>query len=415
MPTDDRTPLEEPNTGEELELTGYVDRLISAAIASRMTKAQVDQTATESVQSLQARGQSAKGDRPAGAAVLEPAGAPAENGESDQTATSARAAEKLVCKPAEPTQPARRQNSPRASMSEGLLALFRSTEPREGPRQAAPSATPRVPDEPQPSPFLKQYFRQARGHSEFAPSGLSGLDQRLGGGFAPGLHVLQGKPGTGKTAFLQSLALEAVSSGRPVRYYALKEGGLGAWERLVSSFSYILGGPALALSTLREQALTPDARKALADIDRVLTETVLTHLSLIEILPPHSDGLSPFVEDVRSGTEVAARKHGGIPLVIVDDLQHLLLLTGVQPLDVMFSHLNDIFVANSIPCLVAVATPDPADRVDGLSMQSLLTLVSTSAPGAIFSHVDVVIETNVATGWTGVVPLLLDRRSGIFA
>ncbi len=39
-------------------------------------------------------------------------------------------------------------------------------------------------------------------------SGLRRLDSMLCGAFAPGLHILQGTPGVGKTAFALGLALE---------------------------------------------------------------------------------------------------------------------------------------------------------------------------------------------------------------
>src|SRR5215210_2017722 len=37
-------------------------------------------------------------------------------------------------------------------------------------------------------------------------SGLGRLDQELGGCFAPGLHILHGNTGTGKTAFVWQIA-----------------------------------------------------------------------------------------------------------------------------------------------------------------------------------------------------------------
>src|SRR5690242_12467673 len=47
--------------------------------------------------------------------------------------------------------------------------------------------------------------------SEKASSGLEGLDEILGGGFARGrLHLIEGQPGTGKT----TLALQFVLAGR---------------------------------------------------------------------------------------------------------------------------------------------------------------------------------------------------------
>ena len=294
-------------------------------------------------------------------------------------------------------------------MSENLLELFRSTEPRPAPSASAP-----IRDRTESSPYLTQYLQRAEHSAELAPSGLARLDERLGGGFGPGLHVLQGKPEVGKTAFLQSVALEAVASSRPVLYYALKEGSLGLWERLVSSFSHILGGPPIPLSALHAHTLAPGDLEALAGIDRALKDSVLTHLSLIETVSAHPDDLSALVEEVRSGAEEARSEHGRTPLVIIDDLERLLLLSGARPIELLLSSLDDVLSADAVPCLMAVATPGPAGAAEGVSAQTLLTLVSTSVTEEGFSHGRLEIEANAATGWTGALPLLLDRCSGVF-
>jgi hypothetical protein len=347
---------------EVRELTGFVDELISATIAKRTADTGVESTVSEPV----------KIDPPAAA---------------------------------------RRPNGSRASMSDDLLALFRSTEPPN-----APPADSRVPNHAQPSPYLTRYLRHTEPSPELAPSGLAALDEHLGGGFGPGLHLLQGRPGAGKSAFLQSMTLEAVSLGRPVRYYALREGSLGTWERLVSSFSHILGGPAIPLSALRAHALTPDELEALADIDLALAESVLPLLSLIETVPADVDDLWDFVEDVRSAAAETGKWRRKAPLVLVDDLESLLLLTGARPIDHLFSRLDDALRAEAIPCLIALVTPNRSDRsVESFQAQTRLTLVSASVSNDGFSRGQLEVAVNAATGWTGTLPLLLDRDSGVFA
>jgi hypothetical protein len=383
VPADNETRSGGPDLSGEHELTGYVDGLISAAIAKKWADAPFEIDVSE----------------------------PADMEDSETQPVSAQAPEPAPdLEPANTARPARRQSATRASMSDDFLELFRSTEPHP-----APSMGTSVQDRTESSPYLTRYLQRAKPSPELAPSGLARLDERLGGGFGPGLHVLQGKPAAGKTAFLQSVALEAVASGRPVRYYALKEGSLGLWERLVSSFSHILGGSPIPLSALQAHTLAAGELETLAGIDRALKESVLTHLSLIETVVPHPDDLSALVEDVRSGAEQARNERGRTPLVIIDDLERLLLLSGIRPIELLLSSLDDVLRADAVPCLMAVATAGPAGTAEGLSTQTLLTLVSTSVSDKGFSHGRLEIEVNTATGWTGTLPLLLDRYSGVFA
>lgn len=376
MPIDDETRSGDQCSREESELSGYVDGLISESIAKRTVSIQTESPAIEP----------AEADLP-----------PSEGPE--------------VSRPDKRARPQRRQNSSRASMSEDLLEMFRSTQPRGAPLMGA-----RATNRTEPSPYLKQYMQQAERSPELAPSGLMELDEHLGGGFGPGLHIVQGGPGAGKTAFLLSLTLEAVSSGRPVRYYALKEGSLGVWERLVSAFSHILGGPAIPLPALRANTLTPDEFEALAGIDLALKESVLRDLSLIETLPTHPDDSCAFIEDVRSGAEEARKRRGRTPLVIVDDLERLLLLAGTQPFEQLFPHLDDVLRASAVPCLIARAVPDlTGSDAERLCAQTTLTLVLESDTDDGFSQGWLEVEANAATGWSGTLPLLLDRYSGVFA
>jgi hypothetical protein len=412
MPTDNKTLSGGPDLSEEHELTGYVDGLISAAIAKRKADAPLESVATEPAEIDGSETLITEADcpAPAGPEIQESAPIPSLVPALEQAPTPEPA---LGPEPAKPVRPARRPSATRASMSENLLELFRSTEPRPAPSMSAP-----IRDRSESSPYLTRYLQRAERSPELAPSGLTRLDERLGGGFSPGLHVLQGKSGAGKTTFLQSVALEAVASGRPVRDYALKEGSLGLWERLVSSFSHILGGPPIPLSALRAHTLAPGELEALAGVDLALKDSVLAHLSLIETVSPHPDDLPNLVEDVRSGAEEARDERGRTPLVIIDDLERLLLLSGARPVELLFSRLNDVLAADAVPCLIAVATPGPtrtAETAEGLSAQTLLTLVSTSVSDEGFSHGRLEIEANAATGWTGALPLLLDRCSGVFA
>jgi hypothetical protein len=228
--------------------------------------------------------------------------------------------------------------------------------------------------------------------------------------------LVSGGPGVGKTAFLESVAWEAVSSERPVLYYALKEASIGAWERLVSTLGNILGGPVIPLGALRAHTLGPRDLETLTRLDRALQVSVLPWLSLVETIPAYTDTLSAFIEDVRLRAQEARERHGRIPLLLVDGLERLLLLTQARPLVHLLSRLDDALAADSIPGLLATTLPDrSAHGLERLPARTILALVSVSAfTNDAVGRVDLELLTNARTGWTGTLPLLLDRRSGLF-
>lgn len=65
--------------------------------------------------------------------------------------------------------------------------------------------------------------RAARGEIDFVPTGFMDLDKLLAGGMtSPDLLVVAGRPGTGKTAFLVSVARNAALKGKKVTIFSLE-------------------------------------------------------------------------------------------------------------------------------------------------------------------------------------------------
>jgi hypothetical protein len=396
----DESPIGSGSSDEERELAGYLDGLIAATCAEKAPG-----------KSIEGRG------------GHEPASADLGVEEPDEAAPPEPTSEADASEQKPPPSGRQPRGTTRASMREGLEALFRDTRrpsllPPSAPAPGAPETTsePGLPAT-EPSVFLRRVLQQAARSPELAPSGLASVDAHLAGGFDSGLHVVLGRPGVGKTAFLESVAWEAVSSGRPVLYYALKEGSMGAWERLVSTLGTILGGPEVPLDTLRTRILASDDLETLTRLDLALQASVLPYLTLVETIPAYTDTLTAFIEDVRSRVQEAQERHSRIPLLLVDDLERLLLLTRAQPLLHLLPRLSDALAADSIPGLLAATTPDrSAYELERLPVQTTLALVSVSASADDdFGRVDLEIRTNARTGWTGTLPLLLDRRSGLFA
>ena len=309
-----------------------------------------------------------------------------------------------------------KRNATRASMRHEFMELFRDT--RLPPVQEA-STDVAVPAAAaaEPSRFLRRFLQQAAPSPEPARSGLADLDDHLGGGFGPGLHLIVGLPGSGKTAFLESLAWEAVGSRRPSLYYALSSGSLKVWERLIATLGAILEGPGIFPAALRGRDLPPEDVETLARLDAALQASVLPYLSLVDAAPGSISSLSAFVEGVRSHSQKAAEQHGRLPLVLVDDLDELVALTRSQsPLHVL-SRLDAALAADSIPGLLAAGSEGAfAAAVDRLPVRTVVALMPVvGGPGGSNGRVDLEVRKNSATGWTGTVPLLLDPSSGLFA
>jgi hypothetical protein len=335
-----------------------------------------------------------------------------------------------ACPETPPQGKRRKRDTDRPSMRREFMELFRDT--HLSPPDEASACGVAAPEEParkhearavrvaapaEPSRFLRRFLQQAAPSPEVARSGLVTLDERLGAGFGSGLHLVVGARGSGKTAFLESLAWEAVGNHRPSLYYALKPGGLEVWERLIAALGTILEGPGITPAALRGRDLKPAEMETLARLDAALQASVLPYLSLIDAAPGSVGNLSSFVEGVRSHGQEAALQHGRLPIVLVDDLDELVALTGSRsPLHVL-SRLDAALAADSIPGLLAAgadgALPAAVDRLPVRTVVAL-TPVSAGTNGGS-GRVNLEVMKNSATGWTGTVQLLLDPSSGLFA
>ena len=378
-----------PLSNGERRLAEYVDELISAALGRRAIADATDASVQDVVPDDAARHETG------------PTGTP----ETDLA--------EGVPGPAAPPS-ARSKTAARASMREGLASLFRDTAGHSTPRHLSADA-PGVGVATGQSQYFKRFTSSAAQLPEPAPTGLPDLDDHLGDGFDFGLHLVCGEPGVGRTAFAEAVAWEALATSRPVLYYALREGSLGTWERLLGTLGAILGRPVPPLARLRSRSLSVEDLAALAEVDHQLQTQVLPRLTLLDSIPAYPDALGAFLEDVLVRTSQARDHVGRTPLVVVDDLQRLLLLTGCRTASAGLVRLTDGLAAESIPCL---ATSDLWALSQGGSTEAASVLVLTpvsTTPDGTYGRVDLQVRANARTGWTGTVPLVLDRRSGLFA
>jgi circadian clock protein KaiC len=132
-------------------------------------------------------------------------------------------------------------------------------------------------------------------------TGISGLDDVLGGGFAANrLYLLEGAPGAGKTTVALQFLRDGAARGEPVLYVTLSE-SLKELKGVARSHGWDLSGIHVRELLPSEQALDPDEQytvfhpsevelgettlKVLADVDQIKpTRVVFDSLSELRLL-----------------------------------------------------------------------------------------------------------------------------------
>lgn len=182
-------------------------------------------------------------------------------------------------------------------------------------RQAIQDATP-LGWRPVPSAadLLAQFFA-TQADVEGAvriPSGIVALDNLLAhGGWRPGVVLLGGMPGVGKSAFALHTSLHAAAAGHPVVYVSVEQ---GPFELLGRLFCKELGR-GIADYWNREPAYLAGAREAASSLP-------------LERLYLRADPAAPLdnqgtVDRVRQWATEVAEITGQVPLVVVDYLQRM--------------------------------------------------------------------------------------------
>jgi hypothetical protein len=310
-----------------------------------------------------------------------------------------------------------RRGSTRSSMHRELLELFRPTErvastPSPSPLEALSGQ--HRPSEP--SLHLRRYLGVPKSPVQPIPTGIAQLDDRLHGGFTPGLHVLSGGPGVDTSAFLRSVLWHTSLQEHSVLYYTLKQEGLEVWQQLVTTLAAVLERPAISAMRLQAHMLTPTDLEALRNLDGILQQSVLSRASLIDTIPASADALGAFLKDVARKSEDAAGE-GGPPLVLIDDLDRLLGLTRVQPVSHVLAVLDEHFATNSITALLAALSLEGSghDR-DFVPARTVLHLApAEQQPDEPFVRLDLTMPSADHPGGNETIALLHDPATGFFA
>ena len=212
----------------------------------------------------------------------------------------AAAQERVAAALYEPTQPA---ESVRALWDAEATRLQQAAQARHGARLqwAAELVTPVLAEAAQ-----RQQQREATGRPAIGiPTGLTALDDLLGG-WQPGVHLLAGGPGKGKTTLALQFAVHAAGAGIPALYV-----------------TYENSPASLVLKALGAHAGIPasDVAKGFGDLARLRSaaatlQPVLTRLALVEGTP------SLAVAQIRAQAAAArATHHAERCFVVLDYLQ----------------------------------------------------------------------------------------------
>lgn len=399
----------------ERELAEYLDGLIAATLAQKTTEKTDGFAPWEAADTLSLPASAPERDEPVSLSIPEPMREPAHALEADD------ALQPNIL----PRNTGRRAS--RASMRDQLLTLFNNPE-----RLALP---------PTIAPFLSEYTVTAapgmpggiaqtpRLAPEPVSTGLEEVDARLGGGFGAGVHLVTSRPGAGKRAFLESMGWEAVSSRHPVLYYAFRKGSQGARTSLAATLSALLGLLPLNRHALRQSADAAGEPAQVESLDRVLRTSVLPWLEIVDAISSGPTEFEAFLADARARSREAKKRHGRLPLILIDDLESLARLTRVKPRARLLAQLDEWLVGEALTGLITMAIPPRSvPGIAGLPVQTTLLLtpaqastpVEQAAPlpapqQAAIDHIDLIILAGAADGRTETIPLLLDRRSGLLA
>lgn len=140
-------------------------------------------------------------------------------------------------------------------------------------------------------------------------TGLTDLDRRIGGLFAPDLMILAGRPSMGKTALATSLALRTARQRKAVAIVSLEMDGEGLAHRILSELSGVQYNSYRKAHDMTEA----DFRKT---VDAANENAFLP----IEIVPPHVRDPGAIISALRK-VDQKHKNIGGLGLVVVDYLQ----------------------------------------------------------------------------------------------
>ena len=174
--------------------------------------------------------------------------------------------------------------------------------------------------------------RRATGEAKPIPVPWPEVAERMGGGLWPGLHVLTGTTGTGKTQFALQVAWKAALANVPVLYIGLELGQLDVTARLLA----LAEGEATGRRPPKWSELYLGKRSQ-ADLECFATEHGPTIEALpfrAEFGPPQGWSYTELGERVKAmREEYPERTPGELPMLVVLDYLQVVGSPGGERLD----------------------------------------------------------------------------------
>ena len=160
-------------------------------------------------------------------------------------------------------------------------------------------------------------------------TGVARLDSALGGFLAPGLHILHGEPGTGKTAFALQVA---ASCGSPALFVTTEMGPLELLRRITARVTNTYLGRLKSGELTAAASLELATRAAAACPRLAFMDATRAHVA-----PWAIDGEGP---GILEAAEAWRDRHGAVSCLVVVDSLHTWADSAARPFATEYESLN---------------------------------------------------------------------------
>lgn len=201
--------------------------------------------------------------------------------------------------------------------------------------------------------FMHMCFEEPE---EGLSTGITGLDSILDGGIYPGIYVLGGTPGAGKTTFLLHLAENIIkrNTGRSVLFFGLETSKAEVYGKLLSGHLFLDYGARFTYRDIKSR-LNQRSMEEKELVKMEYNSIVRDLKERLFLFPPRVGGYS--VKLISDTTGLFMERYEKPPLVIVDYLQ-ILKAEGnsdKERIDSSLSALSELSKSLSLPLLLTTS------------------------------------------------------------
>lgn len=187
-------------------------------------------------------------------------------------------------------------------------------------------------------------------------TGITRLDKILDGGIYPGIYVLGGTPGAGKTTFLLHLAESIIkrNKGRSVLFFGLETSKAEVYGKLLSSRLFLDYGSRFTYRDIKSR-LNQRSKEEIELVKMEYKSIVRELGKSLFLFPPQIGGYS--VEKISKIIKKIIRDCEKPPLIIIDYLQ-IIAAEGnndKERIDSSLSALSELSKSLSLPLLLTTA------------------------------------------------------------